>query len=54
VDLFKGSLVEVAVHGDLGELHSPSPQRLLQPVMLIPLAVMSLTDSDQVPARDWR
>ena len=40
VDLFKGSLVEVAVHGDLGELHSPSPQPLLQPVMLIPLAVI--------------
>lgn len=54
VDLFKGSLIEVAVHGAFGELNSPSPQPLLQPVMLIPLAVILLTDSDQVPVRDWR
>lgn len=54
VNLFKGSLIEVAVHGAFGELNSPSPQPLLQPVMPIPLAVIVLTDSDQVLARDWR
>lgn len=54
VDVFKSSLIEVAIHGALGELNSPSSQPLLEPVMAIPLAVILLTDRDQEPTQGWR